>query len=205
MFTKKRQLEIALQNVPPHSSPKVSLEQYSTPSVIAADVLWNAHSMGDIDGMRVVDLGCGTGIFAIGAAMMGAFESVGVDIDEDAISIAKAQASKMGIEGDIRFLTSDIKDFKESADTVIQNPPFGAQKANRKEADRLFMLKALETAPVVYSFHMQETEEFVTNFFKKQGAHISHIFRYTFPIPKIYEFHRKEKVDIQVVLLRVEI
>jgi len=205
MFTKKRQLEIALQNVPPHSSPKVSLEQYSTPSVIAADVLWNAHSMGDIDGMRVVDLGCGTGIFAIGAAMMGALESVGVDIDEDAISIANTQASKMGIEGDIRFLTSDIKDFKESADTVIQNPPFGAQKANRKEADRLFMLKALETAPVVYSFHMQETEEFVTNFFKKQGAHISHIFRYTFPIPKIYEFHRKEKVDIQVVLLRVEI
>ena len=205
MFTKKRQLEIALQNVPPHSSPKVSLEQYSTPSVIAADVLWNAHSMGDIDGMRVVDLGCGTGIFAIGAAMMGALESVGVDIDEDAISIAKTQASKMGIEGDIRFLTSDIKDFTESADTVIQNPPFGAQKANRKDADRVFILKALETAPVVYSFHMQETEEFITNFFKKQGAHISHIFRYIFPIPKIYEFHRKEKVDVQVVLLRVEI
>ena len=82
MFTKKRQLEMALQRIPPHTSPKVALEQYSTPSIIAADVLWNAHSIGDIDGLKIVDLGCGTGIFAIGAAMMGAAESVGVDIDE---------------------------------------------------------------------------------------------------------------------------
>jgi putative methylase len=204
MFTKKRQLEMALQRIPPHTSPKVALEQYSTPSIIAADVLWNAHSIGDIDGLKIVDLGCGTGIFAIGAAMMGAAESVGVDVDGDAVSIAKAQASKMGIEDNTRFLTSDIKDFTESADTVIQNPPFGAQKTNRKEADRLFMVKALEIAPVVYSFHMNETEEFVTNFFKNEGAHVSHVFHYTFPLPRIYEFHTKEKVDVKVVLLRVE-
>jgi putative methylase len=205
MYTKKRQLEMALQRIPAHKSPKVALEQYSTPSIIAADVLWNAHSMGDIKGLKVVDLGCGTGIFAIGAAMMGALESVGVDIDDDAVSIAKAQAYKMDIAGKTRFLTSDIQDFTESADTVIQNPPFGAQKTSRKEADRLFMVKALEIAPVVYSFHMQETEEFVTNFFKHKGAHITHVFHYTFPIPRIYDFHTKEKVDVQVVLLRVEL
>jgi putative methylase len=205
MFNKKRQLEIALQNIPPHKSPKVVLEQYSTPSIIAADVLWNAHSIGDIEGLKVVDLGCGTGIFAIGAAMMGAIESVGVDIDDDAVSIAKAQASKMDLEDSTRFLTADIRDFTESADTVIQNPPFGAQKTNRKEADRLFIVKSLEIAPVVYSFHMQETEEFITNFYKKEGAHVSHVFHYTFPIPRIYEFHTKEKVDVKVVLLRVEI
>ena len=74
MFNKKRQLEMALQDIPPHQSPKIDLEQYSTPSIIAADVLWNAHSIGDIDGMKVVDLGCGTGIFTIGSSMMGAGE-----------------------------------------------------------------------------------------------------------------------------------
>ena len=175
MFNKKRQLEMALQGIPPHKSPKIDLEQYSTPSVIAADVLWNAHSIGDLEGMKVVDLGCGTGIFAIGSALMGASESVGVDIDGDAISIAEIQALKMGVEDKTRFLTTDIRDFNESADTVIQNPPFGAQKANRKDADRYFMVKALEIAPVVYSFHIQETEDFVTNFFKKEGADISHV------------------------------
>ena len=98
MFKKKRQLEMALQDIPPHASPKVDLEQYSTPSVIAADVLWNAHAIGDIEGLKVVDFGCGTGIFAIGAALMGASESVGVDIDDDAVSIAKAQAYKRDIK-----------------------------------------------------------------------------------------------------------
>lgn len=52
MFNKKRQLEMALQDIPPHQNPKINLEQYSTPSVIAADVLWNAYSIGDIEGMK---------------------------------------------------------------------------------------------------------------------------------------------------------
>ena len=204
MFIKKRQLEIALQDIPFHQSPKVDLEQYSTPSFIAADVLWNAYSLGDLEGMKVVDLGCGTGIFAIGSVLMGASESVGVDIDGDAVAIAEAQALKMKIDYSSRFVTCDVKDFKESADTVIQNPPFGAQKASRKEADRLFMVKALEIAPVVYSFHIMETEEFVVNFFKKEGATISHLYHYNFPIPRTYNFHRKEKVDVEVLVLRVE-
>ena len=205
MFNKKRQLEMALQDIPPHKNPKINLEQYSTPSTIAADVLWNAYSIGDIEGMKIVDLGCGTGIFTIGSSMMGARESVGVDIDDEAVSIAENQALKMGVQDKTRFVTSDIRDFIETADTVIQNPPFGAQKANRNESDRLFMMKALEVAPVIYSFHINETEDFVTNFFKKEGAEISHVFHYRFPIPRTYDFHTKDKVDVKVVLLRVEI
>ncbi len=103
MFTKKRQLEMVLQDIPSHESPKINLEQYSTPSVIAADVLWNANSIGDIHGMKVVDLGCGTGIFAIGSALLGAEESVGVDIDIDAISIANSQAEKLGVKSQNEF------------------------------------------------------------------------------------------------------
>ncbi len=204
MFIKKRQLEIALQDIPPHQNPKIDLEQYSTPSVIAADVLWNAYSMGDIEGMKIVDSGCGTGIFTIGSVLMGAKESIGVDIDGDAVTIAEAQALKMGIENSSKFVKCDVKYFKESADTVIQNPPFGAQKASRKEVDRLFMAKALEIAPVVYSFHIRETEEFIVNFFKKKGATISHLYHYNFPIPMIYDFHRKEKVYVEVLVVRAE-
>lgn len=53
---------MALQSIPPHIKPKVELEQYTTPAKIAADLLWNAHALGDIEGLKVVDLACGTGI-----------------------------------------------------------------------------------------------------------------------------------------------
>ncbi|MEN6291908.1 MAG: METTL5 family protein [Methanobacterium sp.] len=203
-ITKKRHLEMMLQQIPPHKSPKVHLEQYTTPSNIASDILWNAYSLGDIKDKKVVDLGCGTGIFAIGSVLLGASEVTGVDIDHEAVEIASIQASKMGVEDNIKFISKDICDFTGSADTVIQNPPFGAQKAKRKEADRIFMTKSMEIAPVVYSFHVLETEPFVERFFNKLGGCITHKFSYSFPIPRTYHFHEKEKIDIDVIVLRIQ-
>ena len=205
VITKKRQLEMLLQSIPVIPRPKAYLEQYSTPATIAADVLWNAHAWGDIEGMKVVDLGCGTGVFAIGAALLGAREAVGVDLDAGAVDLASSQATKMGLNSKTRFISGDVRNFHEKGDTVIQNPPFGAQKTHRKEADRIFMTKALETAPVIYSFHMRETEEFVEKFFQSKGGKITQKFYYRFPIPRIYDFHEKEKIEVDVVVLKVEI
>jgi putative methylase len=203
-ITKKRHLEMMLQQIPPHKSPKVHLEQYTTPSSIASDVLWNAYALGDIEDKKVVDLGCGTGIFAIGAVLLGARKVIGVDIDSDALEVAKLQASKMGVDDRAEFVLENVSNFTGSADTVIQNPPFGAQKAKRKEADRIFMTKSIEIAPVVYSFHMHETESFVEKFFNRMGGHLTHKFYYSFPIPRIYQFHEKEKINIEVVVLRIQ-
>lgn len=185
-------------------NPKVDLEQYQTPAKIAADLLWNANALGDIEGLKVADLACGTGIFSIGAALLGASEVVGVDLDPEAVEIARWEASHRGLDEVVRFETLDVSEFNEEADTVIQNPPFGAQKAHRKEADRIFMDKSLEVAPVVYSFHILETEEFVKDYFQKLGGEVTNIFRYSFPLPKIYDFHQKEEVEVDVVVLRVE-
>lgn len=203
-ITKKRHLEMMLQQIPPHKSPKVHLEQYTTPSNIASDILWNAYSLGDIKDKKVVDLGCGTGIFAIGSALLGAREVIGVDIDPDAVETARIQAIKMDIDDNVEFISKNIQDFTESADTVIQNPPFGAQKAKRKEADRIFMTKSMEIAPVVYSFHIRETEQFVEKFFNKLDGCITHKFCYSFPIPRTYHFHEKENINIDVIVLRVQ-
>lgn len=79
---------MAIEGFPPHSNPKIHLEQYSTPAPIAADLLWNAFSLGDITGKNVLDLGCGTGILAFSALFLGASRVTGIDIDEDAIVIA---------------------------------------------------------------------------------------------------------------------
>jgi putative methylase len=204
LIKKKKQLEIALQSVETFKNPKVDLEQYQTPAKIAADLLWNANALGDIEGLKVADLACGTGIFSIGAALLGASEVVGVDLDPEAVEIARWEASHRGLDEVVRFETLDVSEFNEEADTVIQNPPFGAQKAHRKEADRIFMDKSLEVAPVVYSFHILETEEFVKDYFQKLGGEVTNIFRYSFPLPKIYDFHQKEEVEVDVVVLRVE-
>jgi putative methylase len=132
-ITKKRHLEMMLQQIPPHKSPKVHLEQYTTPSNIASDILWNAYSLGDIKDKKVVDLGCGTGIFAIGSALLGAREVIGVDIDPDAVETARIQATKMDIDDNVEFISKNIQDFTESADTVIQNPHLGHKKQKEKK------------------------------------------------------------------------
>jgi len=203
-ITKKKHLEMILQNIPPSKSPKVHLEQYITPAHIAADVLWIAYSLGDIKGKKVIDLGCGTGIFAIGAALLDAGEVKGIDIDSDSIEIAKSQALKNGIQDKIQFIVEDIQNFYEEGDTVIQNPPFGAQKKGKKNADRFFIKKAIESAPVVYSFHIKETEEFIEKYFGSLGGYITHKFYYSFNIPKIYDFHNKDKINVDVFVFRIK-
>ncbi len=203
-ITKKRHLEMKLQSVPPHPNPKVGLEQYSTPSVIASDLIWNADSLGDIENKNILDLGCGSGMFTIASALMGANIACGVDVDEDSINVADETSRKLKLEN-VNYILSDIDEFNCSyeVDTVIQNPPFGSQRKAKSGEDLNFVKKAIDINPkVLYSFHMASTEEFLIDFYNDNDMNITHIFRYNFPIPKIYEFHTKEKQDVNVIVLR---
>ena len=196
-----------LQSVPAHPRPKVGLEQYTTPSIIASDLIWNAYSLGDVEGKNIVDLGCGTGVFAIGSALMGANSSLGVDIDEDSIRLAIDVRDKLNVDN-LDFIVSDICRFNGSfdADTVFQNPPFGSQRNADSGQDLKFVKRAVELNPeVLYSFHMASTEEFLIKFYSDNNLEITHIFRYKFPIPKIYEFHTKEKADVDVIVMRAKL
>ena len=206
-ITRKKHLEMRLQSVPAHPKPKVDLEQYTTPSIIASDLIWNAHSLGDIEDLDIVDLGCGTGVFAIGSALMGANSSIGVDIDEDSITLARDVKDKLNVDN-VEFIVSDICDFNEvsNADTVFQNPPFGSQRNADSGQDLKFIQKAIElNCKVLYSFHMASTEEFLIKYYNDNNLEITHIFRYKFPIPKIYDFHTKEKQDVDVIAIRAEL
>ena len=206
-ITRKKHLEMRLQNIPSHPNPKVNLEQYTTPSIIASDLVWNAYSLGDIVGRNIFDLGCGTGVFTIASALMGANLAVGVDIDEDSISLAREVSDNLKA-GNAKFIVSDICDFdcSRDVDTVFQNPPFGSQKKADKGQDIKFVRKAAELSPeVLYSFHMASSEDFLINFYNENNLDITHIFRYNFPIPKIYEFHTKENQNVDVIVIRAEV
>ena len=219
-----------LERIPKHPNPKVGLEQYSTPATIAADLIWNAYGLGDINDMNILDLGCGTGIFAIASSLMGASYSLGVDIDEESVDLAKITKNDIFQEYDIdnanaNFIVGDINSFNSISDllnesshekidnnamslnrfdTLIQNPPFGSQEKGKRHADRKFMEFAVSSADVIYSFHMKNTEEFVIDFYRELGADVTHKLVYKFPIPKIYDFHKDESRDVKVVVLRIE-
>lgn len=196
---KKKELEMFLERIPVLQTPTPELEQYSTPATIASDVLFLAYLSGDIDGKIVVDLGCGNGIFAIGAKILGARSVVGVEIDANAIEIGMRFSRELGL--DVKFVHSSIEDFNESCDTVIQNPPFGSQ---RKRADRTFLDKAMRIADVIYSLHLSRTEMFVASFATELGGTITLKKRYIFPIRYMFPFHAKEKVEQEVTLFRIE-
>jgi len=203
-ITRKKHLEMKLQSIPSHPKPKVGLEQYTTPSIIASDLIWNAYSLNDVEGRDIVDLGCGTGVFAIASRLMGANSSIGIDIDEDSISLANAVKDKLKVDC-VDFIVSDICDFNEplNADTVFQNPPFGSQRKADSGQDLKFLKKAVQLDPeVIYSFHMASTEEFLIKYYEDNSLDITHIFRYKFPIPRIYDFHSKERQDVDVIVLR---
>ena len=203
-ITRKKHLEMRIQSIPPHPKPKVELEQYSTPSVISSDLLWNALSLGDIENKDILDLGCGCGIFSIGSMLLGAKSATGIDIDNESLDLAKRSADDMGLYN-INYIEGDVLDLEDefNADTIFQNPPFGSQKRADRGIDLGFVKKACDISPdVLYSFHMASTEEFLVNFYQNLSFNITHVFRYSFPIAKIYEFHTDESRNVDVIVIR---
>lgn len=196
---RRRDLEMALQRIPAHPDPDPALEQVPTPPDVASRLLWTAHGRGDVEGRRVVDLGSGTGVLAIGAALLGASEVLGVEADPAAVERARQAAREAG--ADVDFVVSDVARWSGSADTVLQNPPFGAQT---READRPFLEAAVRTAPVVYTFHLSETRGFVEDYARDLGASVTDRWEVDYPVPRLFDHHEEAERRVPVVLLRLE-
>lgn len=195
---KRRKLEIGLEGLAKPSDPDPRLEQYTTPADVAADMLWTALSFGDIQEKKVADLGCGNGILGIGAAMLGAASVSCYDSDQKMVSLAESNAELMKVE--IEAAQADVSSVSGSFDTVVQNPPFGAQNPG---ADRPFLKTAIRISQVAYSLHLAETTDFVQKFCAGQKAEVQHIKNYKFKIPFMFEFHRKPAEFVDVSLLRI--
>ena len=197
---KKKELEIFLQKIPDFKKPKPGLEQYVTSAGIVADIIFIAYQMGDVENKKILDLGCGTGIFSVGACVAGAKKVTGIDVDEDAIKIAKQFAAENKLK--IDFIVKDVKDIDILCDTVIMNPPFGAQKSNIN-ADRRFIEKAFEKAKVIYSLHLTKTVPFIEKMVSSLKGNIDFTKDYYFPIKHSQSFHAKKVVFFNVTLLRI--
>jgi len=193
---KKKDLEIKLESISTHPNPKAVLEQYSTPSPIASDILFRAYSNGHINDKKIADLGCGTGIFSIGSAYLGADSVEAFDVDEEVIKIAKKEAGKWSISDIINFKVKEVSEIETKVDTVLMNPPFGSQK---KGADLPFLKKAFQISEMIYTIHNAETREFLKNFIRERGHNLFWEKKYMFEIGNIFEFHEKERKSFEVI------
>lgn len=80
---------------------------------------WLDHlGQAGLTGRRVIDYGCGSGILAIAAARLGAAETIGIDIDPQALASAAENARANGCEIELRSSSDPLP---SQADVVIAN------------------------------------------------------------------------------------
>ena len=127
----KKRLETELSKVNSFTKPNICFEQYMTPPDLATEIFLRIEQ--DICGCAVADLGCGTGMLAIGCALIGADFVLGLEIDTEAVQIAMENTTNFDLNSKIDVITCDIKSTAMKAlskrfDAVIMNPPFGTKR-----------------------------------------------------------------------------
>jgi putative methylase len=194
----RRQVEMALQGLAGFEDPDAALEQYETTASVASDLLQFAWGNGDLDG-RVLDLGCGTGVLGIGAALYGA-RVTGFDIDAGALGVARRNVASAGVSDRVDWVRGDVSHLPFTrADTVIMNPPFGAQDEG---ADRAFLRAAGDIADVAYTVHNAGSLAFVESFVGESGE-VTDAFRTELVLPRRFGFHEEAEREIEVEVYRI--
>ncbi len=199
----QRKLAIILSRLNENPNPKYKLEQYSITPSIASSILFLAKK--DIKNKIVYDLGCGSGRFAIGAALLGAKKVFGVDIDKRVLEIARQNAKlveeKTGVKitSKINWVCYRVENLYAKADTVIQFPPISGV---RKNWDIIFLRKALQIVKNVYSVHKfsKATKEKIEKVCKEFKAKIKLEKKFKYKLP----WKEKRKIGYELLLVVVK-
>lgn len=197
---KKAQLAVILSKLKTFEKPKVQLEQYQTESELAAEIVWFAFMSNDIKNKIIADLGCGNGILGIAALLLGAKQVYFVDIDNEAILLAKQNLNSLKLKNYI-LLHQEIYEFNKKADTVLENPPFGIQN---KYADKPFLEKAMQISNIIYSFHKIESKQFIQALALNNNFKVEAIIPIKFPIKKTQEFHKKPVYTVDIGIWKLK-
>ena len=169
-----------------------------------------AHSFDEFEGQVVADLGCGTAMLSIGAAILGAAHVIGIDVDVDALEIARANIDEFEDPPlPIDLIQSTVQALALQphlvADTVIMNPPFGTRQ---KGADMDFLRAAFKISKhSVYSLHKSSTREYIGKVAKRDLGAVSAevLAQLRYDLPASYKFHKQKSKDIEVDLWRFEV
>jgi putative methylase len=195
----KKQLAILLSKLKTFNKPVVKLEQYPIDSEIAAEILWFSYFNKDVSDKEIADLGCGTGILGLGALILDAKKVYFVDVNKDALKIARENLSFLEKSLDKKFnaifVNKDVSDFNKKVDTVIENPPFGVKV---KHADKKFLEKAMSISDRIYSLHKIESKDFIKKLAEEKRFEVKGIMQFRFPLKQTFDFHKRRIHMIKV-------
>lgn len=185
-----------LQKVPGFVRPRPDLEQVVTPAEAAATLLETAERIDGLSGRSVLDLGSGTGRLAIGAAALGARPVRGIEVDPEAAKVAREAARALGVRIDLEV--GSVATAKRSAELVVMNPPFGAQ---RRHADRPFWAAAFALARrSVYAFALRESRTFIGRRAVARGVDVLEVVPVAWSLGRTFPHHDRPRVALSVDL-----
>lgn len=214
-----REIETLLSQLPwrQFQTPRLQLEQYATPVHLAARI---AHHVAlsvpakERGSQLVVDLGTGTGVLAFALHLAGFDHITGVDIDADALQLAKVNAEKLqelcsaSAERPVEFALMDIQTSSLALtgapfDIAVLNPPFGTR---RHAADVAFLEVACRVSRrLVYSLHKSTTRGYISKKLERLGYAARVYAQLRFDLTATYAFHTRRSVDLEVDLWQVEL
>ena len=200
----------SLESLETFSSPKDYLEQYQTPPSIAGEMIHYISNNYSLNNYSIADLGCGTGILGISAALCGCKNVFLFDIDEEALDIAKNNIEQLELEDNIQIIQMDVNQLRQCNklnkyfDLVITNPPFGIRSENGAD------IEFLKTASyicnnTIFSLHKFSTINFLKKFYNKNGINDIKSFKIEYNLPKTDKFQKKKEKNIDVVCLEAKI
>lgn len=198
-------IERTLADCRTFTDPRIDLEQYPTPADIAAHVVHLAGLHGDLD-RPVVDIGTGTGVLALGSVLAGADDVLGLEIDKEALALARENTEKLGLTDTVSWITGDVRHAPLCPTvpvTILANPPFGAVDG-QSGADRVFLETAADIAAVSYTLHNAGSSEFVSAFAADNGGRVTRSYRAEFDIHQQYAWHEHDTATIPVEVFRIE-
>lgn len=198
-------LERTLATLTPFEDPTPTLEQYTTPAPLAARLIHLAGLNDDLT-RPVIDLGTGTGILIIGAALAGAPTCIGLEQDAAALETATTNEATVDPPTTIDWVHGDATTHPccpPHPVTVIANPPFGAHD-NHEHADRAFLKTIAEFATVSYTIHNTDSLTFIEAFATDHDAVVTHAYEATINLPHQFPWHTESSTTQVVELLRIE-
>lgn len=72
--------------------------------------------------MKLLDVGCGSGILSIGAALIGCGEVLGIEIDENALAVAKENVELNNVASDVTLKKGNLMDgISFKGDIIVAN------------------------------------------------------------------------------------
>lgn len=121
---------------------------------------------------KILDVGCGSGILSICGALLGSREILGIEIDEDAVRVARENVEENHVEDAVKVMQGDLTkgvDFK--ADVIVANLMADLVMLLSEDARK----HLTEDGIFISSGILVEKEEMVSAAIREAGFHIVEI------------------------------